>query len=660
MHMIPDPRLPHTALPIILLALLISTILLHLIAAPALAGLPDWARELDLDPAALVHEDATVCVLLDLCRAELSDKGELKLRCCLATQVLKPSGADQTILKLYKSPFREVGSIKGWVLRAGGDTEKLSKKRIVEWHGIARGYYSDSQTIFAGFEDIEPGDTVFYEFEIKQKSWFGTQTGFTFQGRQPVKRAEYRLRMPDDWSLEQHLRGNGIEYRVVDGEHLWTLKDSPYRVKELRLPPWGTESVGLMLSFLREDAPDQLQFPDWNTTIAWYAELDRDPAVPDATIEDAVRGLTADVDGIEAQVRAIAAFVRDEIRYVAVELGKGAFIPRDAPVTLANRFGDCKDKTTLMRAMLQVIGVPAYSVMVKTSSPVEPDWPTPFQFNHVIVGIPLDELPGFPAMPGASSDGWLFFDPTDPATRFGDIGPTQQGGLALIATVTESGLRTLPRQRPEDYARRYFADLHLGYDGSVTGRVTIAEFGVLAMNERHYFQRKPVSEQIEIVTEWLSPKIPGVRLSDYTYSFAADTTSSSFTIACDSYAPAAGSLHILRLDPFLGEAPIKLRRDTRHAPIWFGRPMEVGKEITWHLPASWVLDSKTPEFDLESDIGSLHCTSTVRADTLHFSATNRRNGVLIPSTEYDAARDFERALSQVSKLSLLFKNAPGQ
>src|SRR5690349_12678225 len=88
----------------------------------------------------------------------------------------------------------------------------------------------------------------------------------------------------------------------------------------------------------------------------------------------------------------LASFVQREIRYVAVEVGIGGYEPHHAQATFKNRYGDCKDKVTLLSTMLSDIGVESYYVLINTSrGVVMPEFPSPRFFNHAIVAI---RIPG--------------------------------------------------------------------------------------------------------------------------------------------------------------------------------------------------------------------------------------------------------------------------
>src|SRR5271155_1469703 len=91
-------------------------------------------------------------------------------------------------------------------------------------------------------------------------------------------------------------------------------------------------------------------------------------------------------------MQAIGNFVQHDIRYVAIELGIGGFQPHAAPDVFSHRYGDCKDKATLVRSMLREIGIDSYHVVIYTErGAITPQTPPHHGFNHAILAIKLPE-----------------------------------------------------------------------------------------------------------------------------------------------------------------------------------------------------------------------------------------------------------------------------
>src|SRR5262249_36043374 len=86
--------------------------------------------------------------------------------------------------------------------------------------------------------------------------------------------------------------------------------------------------------------------------------------------------------------------------YVAVFFGSGRFVPNDAETILQRRFGDCKDHTTLMIALLAAKGIDAeYALISSAGSHDLYTVPVVEAFNHVIVYVPSLSLYAAPPIP---------------------------------------------------------------------------------------------------------------------------------------------------------------------------------------------------------------------------------------------------------------------
>jgi tetratricopeptide (TPR) repeat protein len=140
-----------------------------------------------------------------------------------------------------------------------------------------------------------------------------------------------------------------------------------------------------------DDRPDiQLStFESWDQLGRWYATLEKDRRVPTpdvrAKAEELTKGLTTEMDKVEA----LYDFVAENFRYVSLSLGVGRYQPHAAGDVLHNQYGDCKDKHTLLESLLQAEGLYADSVLINSSRKLDPDVPSPSQFDHVITMLPL-------------------------------------------------------------------------------------------------------------------------------------------------------------------------------------------------------------------------------------------------------------------------------
>ncbi|MGB7023172.1 MAG: DUF3857 domain-containing protein [Candidatus Acidiferrales bacterium] len=125
-------------------------------------------------------------------------------------------------------------------------------------------------------------------------------------------------------------------------------------------------------------------FTNWEQVGDWYAAIERPRAADTDAIQakgaELVKGQTTDL----AKVEAIYDYVTKNIRYVSLSFGLGRYQPHAAAEVLANQYGDCKDKGTLFDALLSAEHIESYPVLINSDRKVDPDIPSPGQFDHLI------------------------------------------------------------------------------------------------------------------------------------------------------------------------------------------------------------------------------------------------------------------------------------
>jgi TonB family protein len=190
-------------------------------------------------------------------------------------------------------------------------------------------------------------------------------------------------------------------------------------------------------------------FQSWGEVGTWYSNLERERRIPTAAVraqaDEIVRGQSTEFD----KARALYGWVSQNIRYVSLSFGVGRYQPHAAEEVLQNRYGDCKDKTTLLEAMFEAEGLHGLPVLINSKAEIDPDVPTPLQFDHAFTFVSFD-----------GHDYWL--DPTPGVSPFGYLLPQLRGKNALVASAgSKSELQTTPRDLP--YASLY----HFDVNGSV-------------------------------------------------------------------------------------------------------------------------------------------------------------------------------------------------
>ena len=213
----------------------------------------------------------------------------------------------------------------------------------------------------------------------------------------PVRRSTYRLTVSDKIDYRSHAIGMDLDPQTTPKrgktELLWELANIPPKVKEQHMSP--EDQVQMALYF----APTNFvidtytgSFASWDGVAGWYSSLasGQDNLPPEA--KQHILQLVSAADSDVQKVQKLYAFLQDHTRYVAKELGIGAWQPYSAGSVFNNRYGDCKDLSTLMIAMLKVVGIQAYPALIRTRNRgvLIREFPAN-QFNHCITCVPLEE-----------------------------------------------------------------------------------------------------------------------------------------------------------------------------------------------------------------------------------------------------------------------------
>ena len=138
-----------------------------------------------------------------------------------------------------------------------------------------------------------------------------------------------------------------------------------------------------------DDRPDiQLTtFESWEQVGRWYASLEKDRRAPSPEVRAKAQELTKGLNGDLQKTEALYDFVAKNFRYVSLSLGVGRYQPHAASEVLHDQYGDCKDKHTLLASLLDAEGLHASSVLINSSRKLDPDVPSPSQFDLSLIHI---------------------------------------------------------------------------------------------------------------------------------------------------------------------------------------------------------------------------------------------------------------------------------
>jgi TonB family protein len=181
----------------------------------------------------------------------------------------------------------------------------------------------------------------------------------------------------------------------------------------------------------------EIEFSNGSSWKLVATEYDR---ITDEKIRSAdVRPLLASInlkDGTRNDVvRRVVAVLHKNVRYTGVEFGESGLIPQFPSETLKRKYGDCKDKATLLVTMLRAAGIPAHLALLVAGPgrDITADLPGIGLFDHAIVYIPA-----------SSSDPELWIDATAQFMQVGTLPWMDYGRQALIVSPDTESLTKIP------------------------------------------------------------------------------------------------------------------------------------------------------------------------------------------------------------------------
>jgi hypothetical protein len=256
----------------------------------------------------------------------------------------------------------------------------------------------------------------------------------------------------------------------------------------------------------------------------------------------------------DAKIRILSRNVQKEVRYVAIEIGIGGYQPHVASATLSNKYGDCKDKATLLTVMLRQAGITAYPVIIHSSrGVVRPEFSSPYQFNHMIVAIQLPPDSEFAkssaAMEVDKLGRLLFFDPTAELWPAGTLVDELQDNSGVVLAGDATRVVSLPVAQPAESQFSRTAEFTLAPDSSITAKITETYTGSFAARMREELSaltKNQKSKLIDLLTEGMqgAPTITNAEIQNQ------DDISSPlilrYELRASDYAKLAGDLMYLR------------------------------------------------------------------------------------------------------------------
>ena len=627
-------------------------------------SVPDWVRTAAAQTIPALPAETAAVILLDDRTLTVSPDGHAVEHHRNVVKILRSAGREHGFVGVSFDKDTKLLSMHVWSIGPDGHEYAVKDSEFAEYSPPGGGIlYQDVQFRTASAPGRDPGGVIAYETEQRLPGYM-SEDDWMFQGSIPSLSQSFTLELPPGFTY-------GVAWAhhkavsAVDLEHQrwrWELRDIPaVDLHNVPMSPPAEALAGRMSVHFEAPGMTNAIGGTWQSIGTWYAQLSSDRL--QASPEIAAKGaeLTAGKTDFYERAEAVAEFVQKQIRYFVIEKGIGGLQPHPAADIFRNRYGDCKDKATLLSAMLSTVGLHSALVMVDSERGfVDPDAPS-LMGNHVIAAI---EIPNGYTSPKLKSvvtaktgRRYLIFDPTWDETAFGQLEHNLQGSYGVLVEGKDSQIIEFPVLSPTLNTIRRSANFQLQPDGSLKGSIVEKRFGDVSEHRRSLYKSANEKEQQEFLDHQLQRDFSSFTAFGVTVenveSLNRDLTT-TYSISASDYAKKRGPLLMVR-PRVLGSEGLRFNHEPRLVPIDLSETMEEQDEFSIELPEGYAVDELPDPVTLDMGFATYISSSKMEGHTLHYTRTYTVKELVLPASRYSEWQKFAGAIASDEQSSAVFK-----
>ena len=510
--------------------------------------------------------------------------------------------------------------------------------------------YTDLREKVFAMPAFEDSCVIEYEY-VRTVSGANFEDSFSFSALIPTRTARYSFEIPADLvnlGVNVATRKSGRVNRpltkhrsAADGElsmMIWQEEDVPATVAEPLMPPYRDVSSHVTVALGKTPGIDRYT---WRILGDHYYYSTISPFVSDSglarvagTAESWSAGCVSDAEKIDA----ICSEVIESIRYVAVGLEGTGWTPQSPEETLSTRYGDCKDMSVLVVALLRSLDIDASPALLMTRNVgvLDTTIVAPSSMNHMIV---LAE----------TADGEHWVDPTAGAFTMGGLPWSNRGLPALVLGEDGCGFRSVPAaSRGHNVVR---TDIHAEIDneGKLTGEIAQEYLGDLAISGKAFGRTASHEEIKRFLESRLDQFCPDGTVIDWDYNTDRADGRCSFVMEFEAEGSVkrCGDRMIIDGTVFgtagFGEA---LPQRERRNPVELEQLVLVKQSVSVKLPAGWLVESLPAAVSEQCGFGSFQRSLSEEGDILSSDCGFELARTRMMAKEYDDFREFVNGIER--------------
>ena len=619
------------------------------------SAVPDWVKAAAAQPLPHYPASTKAVVLLDETTYTVGTDGKAVEHVRRVIKILRPQGREYGEPVVWFDKDSKILFMHVWSIDPSGHEYTLKDNEIAEVSPPGEGgeLYVDERAKVAEPPGRDPGGVIAYEYEKRERPYLA-ETNWEFQDEIPRVSQNFTLALPPGytytttWAHHEKVEGADLE----NHHYRWELNNQPgIDLERIPMSPSPGALAARMTVHYAGPGLSEPQEGTWQGIGEWYGALSKDRLVATPEIAAKAAELTSGKTDFYDKAEAIGEFVQKQIRYFVVEMGIGGYQPHYAADIFRGRYGDCKDKATVLSALLSGVGIQSALMMVDTERGViDPEGPSIYG-NHMIAAIEIPkgyESPKLHSVVTAKTGKrYLIFDPTWELTPFGQLENNLQGSYGVLLEGSSSQIIQLPVLDPDLNTIRRVATFQLSADGGLKGSVTDYRLGDVAKDRRRAFTHDDVKKQQEymdrtIAHDVMSASLTGLKVENL--DALNKELSTSFNLEAAHFASVTGPLLMVRPRVF-GSYALGVDHKERKVAIDLDYTMRGNDEFDIQIPEGFVVDELPDPVSVDVGFASYQSKTELRGKMLHYSRTYTMRQVTLPAEKYGELQKLAGAIA---------------
>jgi hypothetical protein len=552
-------------------------------------------------PSEEFYSDASVIVILDEKIDEIRTNRSSRSTMHTIFKVINEKGIGYANVEIGYNSRRETISIEfARTITPEGKIIPLHDDAIQILSPYKRySSYDDYKVLTFVLPEVVVGSIIDYKVVIDEKypNIEGEYSSkFYFQKYEPTLLSRFKIITPEDLDLRYSMRNPladvsldpNISHNSGKNVFLWEYRNIPHIIYESNMPPISEIAFNIWVTTIHS----------WDDFFSWWNKLKHDKTQPNDSIRKKVVDLTRGRKTLQEKAASLFYYVEKEIESISISLEKSGYEPAQASTVFERKYGDGKDKSTLLISMLKASDIPAYYVWISTHGfgRLIKDFPYPFQFNHCIVAI-------------EGKEGYHFLDPTPETYPFNYL-PSDKQDCEVLLFKDQGGIFTrTPLSSHQENGVFHKHTIIIDPDGSIEVEKKSLSFGDVGASNRATYLHCDPTELKELFERAISTILPGATLISYSISDPLDFEKpfiETYRFLATSYCKKTDNFLIFQLPGLLYDY-LSPGKERRKYPLNFPSVHALSNDVEIILPEEYKvyylpkpIKIRTPYVDFQS------------------------------------------------------------